>query len=358
VKHILLCTIFSLVLGPLAQAATRAEWKAGLYGRSTDDRFSSSKTVGTLALLKVDHEISESLKAFFLGGVALETGSSSALFTDEFEPKSHFILGEASLQWKPNAFSAKFGALDQSHHESPLLLAGGTFPAALAALDLQQQGWIFHLDAQGAILTSRTFSTRATGKENTPTLATQKAVAGYKTDKTSILLRATHFEFRNLTRGMAQDSRFYGNTVSGIGNASQFVYNFQGFEFGPTLSIPLFSSLQWTLGGSRVHNNKGPVENNQGLYGFTELEYQQTTFSVAPKIEWYRNKTDSVPGYFSEAEFGHNNRKGLGAGLRIELPKLQIELKARRSNLIQPRTFQKDRFDYFELRLELPYAGF
>ncbi len=350
--------VFCLFFSLNGLAATEAQWKAGLTGRSTDDRFSSSKTASAFGILKVDHSLSDSLQAFFLGGFSLETGSSSALFTNEFEPKSSFFLGEASLAWTPDPLLLKVGALDQSHHNSPILMAGGTFPAIFAGANFDSNGYVLALDAQGAVLTSRTFSTRATGKENTPTLATQKIRAGYEKDDLALFLRASHFQFRNLTRGMAQDSRFYGNTVSGVGNASQFVYQFQGFEFGPELQIPLTPQFQWNFGGSRVQNSKGPKDNNRGLYGFTELEFRTKEFSLAPKFEWYRNETDSVPGYFSDAEFGHNNRRGVGAGVRLEFPQIEIALKARRSKLLQPRTFQKDRFDFIELSVELPYAGF
>jgi hypothetical protein len=351
--------LLSLLIIPPAFSATKAEWKAGLYGRSTDDKFSSSKTVGTFALARIDHDISDSLQAFFLGGVALETGSSSALFTDEFEPKSHFLLTEASLNWNPwTPLDLRMGALDQSHHNSEILMAGGTFPAAIGTLNFENEGWLIHLDAQGAILTSRTFSTRATGKENTPSLATQKVEAGYSSKNAHFLLRGTHFEYRNLTRGMAQDSRFYGNTISGIGNASNFVYNYQGFEGGPEIRIPFSKNLFLDFGGSRVLNTKGPKGNNVGIHGFSEIRYESKEFSLAPKIEIYKNENDSVPAYFSSSEFGHNNRKGIGASVRLILPSVEIELKARRSKLIEPRTFQKDRFEYLELSVELPYAGF
>jgi hypothetical protein len=350
---------FSFLFLSSAFASTKAQWKAGLYGRSTDDKFSSSKTVGAFALAKIDHQISDSLEAFFLGGIALETGSSSALFTNEFEPKSHFLLTEASISWNPwNPLSFRLGALDQSHHNSEILMAGGTFPALMGALNFENESWLMHFDAQGAILTGRTFSTRATGKENTPTLATQKIEAGYSRDGTQFLLRGAHFEFRNLTRGMAQDSRFYGNTISGIANASIFVYNYQGFEAGPEISIPLSKSFALDFGGSRVLNTKGPKGNNVGIHGFSEIRYESKEFSLAPRVEIYKNETDSVPAYFSSSEFGHNNRKGIGAAIKLSLPSVEIEVRARRSKLIEASTFQKDRFEYLELSVELPYAGF
>jgi len=360
-------TITFAVVALLAPSAaigkSIAQWKAAIYGRSTDDSLSSSRTVGLAGFVRANHEFSESLDARILGGILLETGSSSALFTNEFEPRSRIVLQEASLRWRIiRSLSLRLGAIDQHHHQSPLLIDSGTFPAAMLALDHRYKNWFFHLDTQGAIPTSRTLSTRATGKENTPLLFTQKAIAGWD-DKSSgfrAQLRATHFQFRDLTRGMARDSRFYGNEIAGIGAASRFVYKYEGFEAGPDLVVPLGSRLTWRLGGSFLQNGQGPRGHDRGIYGYTDATFKADSFSLMPRLEWYRNESDSAPAFYSSASFGHNNRTGIGGALRLALPKagLEIEAKMKRSGLIEPRTFQRDRFNYFELTVEIPYAGF
>jgi hypothetical protein len=341
------------------QPESKLGWKAALYGRSTDDTFSSSRTVGIAGVIRAEHPISDSLIAHFLGGALLESGSSSSLFTNEFEPRSRLFLQEASLKFAPlNFASVKAGALDQRHHSSPLLLDGGTFPAALLSLDPATGPWVLHLDAQAAIPTSQSLSTRATGKENTPTLFTQKLIAGFSDESFRGTFRATHFEFKDLTRGVAQDSRFYGNTITGVGPASRFVYRFEGFEFGPDFVLPLGSSLDFNLGASALRNTAGPANSNQGLYGYGGFRWKGKKLSLAPKLEWYRNEADSAPAFYSSAKFGHNNREGAGASVRMELPQLHFDVKYHRSKLLEPRTFQKNRFDYLELTVEIPYAGF
>lgn len=360
----LLPKLLVLSLLPLSVfAQTKAEWKAGLYGRSTDDSLSSSRTVGAFGFVHLKHLLTDDLEARFLGGLVLETGSSSSLFTNEFEPKTRMALQEASLRWRifqPVKIIA--GALDQRHHSSPLLIEGGTFPAAMISFDPDFDQWLLHIDGQAAIPTSRSLSTRSTGKEETPTLFTQKIVGGWfdRATKARALIRATHFQFKNLTRGMAQDSRFYGNEVVGVGAASRFFYQYQGFEAGPDLVLPLGERLLAGAGASHVQNTKGPQGRNLGLYGYADITYRAETFSLKPRFEWYRNESDASPAFYSSAEFGHNNRKGMGAGLQLSLPKakLEIELKARRGKLIESRTFQRNQFDYLELSVELPYAGF
>ncbi|NUM89249.1 MAG: hypothetical protein HUU37_08610, partial [Bdellovibrionales bacterium] len=81
---------------------------------------------------------------------------------------------------------------------------------------------------------------------------------------------------------------------------------------------------------------------------------------IAPRFELYRNEADSAPAYYTSAAFGHNNRKGTGAVLRLsfERAKLDVVARAYRSKLIEPRTFQRDNFKYAEILLETPYAPF
>jgi hypothetical protein len=124
--------------------------------------------------------------------------------------------------------------------------------------------------------------------------------------------------------------------------------------------LPLGDSLLFGAGASFVQNTKGPTGRNQGLYGYTDITFNADSFSLRPRFEWYRNESDSAPAFYTSSEFGHNNRKGVGAGIQLSLPKakLEIELKARRGKLIEPRTFQRNQFDYLELSVELPYAGF
>lgn len=365
-KFFVLATIvLPLLLGAWSSLAaeTQARWTAGLYGRSTDDSFSSSRTAGAYGAISVAHAFNESLSANLQAGAVFESGSASALFTNEFEPKSRLFLQEASLRWKPlETISLTAGALDQRHHQSPLLVSGGTFPAALAAFTLAPNGWTLYADAQAAIPTSRTLSTRSTGKEPTPLLYTQKLIAGWRSNETQELatFRATHFQYQNLTRGAAQDSRFYGNTVGGIGAASRFAYRFEGFELGPDLALRAGSQVLLTAGASYLQNRSGPAHANRGAYAYAGFTYAANAFSLRPRVEWYRNEADSAPAFYNSAEFGHNNRKGLGASLRLELPKtgLNFELKGRRSRLIENKVFQKDRFDYLELAVEIPYVAF
>lgn len=341
-------------------ASKKIQWKANLYGLSADDSYSSSKVVGAKALLKIHHEFSDSFAAKFRGGVQLETGSSSALFTDEFAPASKLLLEQASFDWKIfNPFKIEAGAVDQSHHKSILLVNGGTFPAALGNLDFKFSEFKFYLDGQGAIPTGKNLNSKSSGKEATPLLLTQKAVLSWERNENNFSLRATHFSYENLNRQIAQDSRFYGNSVSGISSASSFIYKYSGFEVGPDYQIKWGKNLFWNGGFSYLYNQKAPKSQNAGLYAYTSIRWENEDISLSPKAEYYRNEADSAPAYYSSAEFGHNNRVGHGAVLNLSLlkTKLDFEFKYRNSELIDRNAFQKNKFEFFQLTIGIPYES-
>jgi len=354
----------SLIIGLLlfalpVEASGLLQWNASLAGRSTDDSFSSTKTVGLAFRLRAKKNLSQALWLKFQGGAILETGSSSTLFTNEFEPKSRLKLEEASFNSRFSIAQFSLGAL--RHSLSPLVLKGGTFPSAYGAL-LPVWGNLYSkLELQGSIPTSNTLSTRSTGKEPTPALFTTTGAFGWRDKNAQFAgLNLSYFQFNNLTRGIAQDSRFYGNSVTGIGAASRFPYQYAGFVGGPSALLAINNHH---LVGAQLdfsQNDKGPRNSSRGLYGKIEYIYRDQDFAIRPQLEWYQNEGDSSPAFFSHEEFGHNNRKGFGGVVRVELKetKLNFELKYRKTNLIEANTFQRNTFTYGEILLEIPYASF
>jgi len=336
------------------------QWRGALYGVSADDSLSSSKLAGVALGLDFERNLSQTFFTHFRGGVKLEAGSSSSLFTDEFKPESRLSLNDARVRWTfLDPLSITIGALEQEHLASPVLVSGGTFPAALLSLRVAPSRWYFEAHGQYAIPTGTGLSTRSTGKENTPSLLSQTAIVGWrKNPYFFVQARASHFSFANLTHGMAQDSRFYGNTVNGIATASTYAYKYEGFEFGPDLSLPLSSRFALVAGGSRVANAKGPTGFRTGQYAYAGFHWLGSGFKLRPIGEWYNNESDSAPAFYSSSQFGHNNRRGYGGSLSLTLnnPNLELSFRGRNTKLIDPQPFQKNNFAYYEFSIGMPYA--
>ena len=362
-RLVALLILSSLPALAIAAPSKSLLWKGSLSGRSTDDSLASSKTVSLGASIKGFYKPSSLYWIDLEAKLNLETGSSSSLFTEEFRPRSGIDLRNAAISVQPlDSLVLSGGALEQSYFKSPLLVDGGTFPALRETLSLSNDSLIAELSAQQAIPTGSRLSQKSTvGKEATPSLLSESATLGFKKNKSYFLSsRVTHFAFKNLTRGIAQDSRFYGNTINGVASASQFTFAYQGLELGVDGGVALADKLQLNLGTSFVNNNKAPSNRNKGRFIYAETELETDSIKIAPRLEHYYNETDASPAYYSSAIYGHNNRKGLGTALRISFLKDSLDVTARwaKTKLIEPQTFQRNNFSYIEISLETPYAPF
>ncbi len=341
---------------------TTKAWKSAIYGRSTDDTLSSSTLVGLGLGIKLDHSVGESILLNAKAGASLEVGSSNALFTDEFAPTNAFYLQNASMDWSvAKPFHLVFGALEQNQQESPLVIAGGTFPAAREILSPEWNRWKTELSAQQAIPTSQRLTSKNVGKAATPSLLTEKALVQFQSpDEAIFKAYISNFNFKNLTNGIAQDSRFDGNSVSGVLNGAQFIYAFHGWEYGASLSHPLSDHVAASIGASFVKNMGAPDGQNQGAFYFLSMDHHSDSFKWAPRFEYYHNESDSSPAFYTSKEYGHNNRKGLGGSFAVSILKSKLDIRARYMNarLINPQTFQRDKFQFIEIDLETPYANF
>lgn len=358
-----LLAILWLLFSSNAANATTYEWRASLGGTFVEDALSEAKLISLRGDVRMFHEFNSPLSVNVEAGVLLETGSTQALFTDEFVPETTLKLREARLNWNPwSFFGVQAGAINQRHHGSPLLVDGFSFPAIFEFLEWKPGNFIFQVNSQQAIATSTSFSTRAIGKEDTPYLITGAIKAKYlsPSDKVSLATRATFFQFKNMTRGIAHDSRFYGNTVVGIGpEGALFFHEYQGFELGIDSKFTLFENFRLELGNSFIRNPKAPKSNNQGTYYFTKLTYFDENIEISPKFGVFKNESDSSVAYYNSQSLGHNNREGITAGFSVHLPKdkLWIEGSYVKSDLISVSPIQADR-TYYEIHVITDYTSF
>ena len=359
---ILLASIVAISVGePLAQAqakavssqesppATRYSWRAGIRGRFIDDELSEANVVGIVASARLEHEFSDWISTDLEMFLKAENGSSQSLFTEEFRARQGFQVGEAKINIIPtNFFSFHFGALDQEYHYSDIFLFDDAFPAIMEKFTIPNLGpWHLFGYAQQSIATSSTFSTRSLGKEPTPYLYIHTLRFGYK-DPEAIELnaRATYFIFQDLTRGIAQDSRFYGNTVLGSGAPNaRFFYNFQGWEAGLDAKVHLSDSWKLRFYNSYVNNSKAPRPKNRGNYATFGIRYVAPRLEIEPSVGYLKVESDPVPGFFNSRFLGHNNRKGTPLGLEFRFPKEKLVFSTTyvRAKVIERTPVQYDR---------------
>lgn len=338
-------------------------WSASLGGKFADDSISEAKIAYLTGTFLGEYPFSRFLRSSAEAGLSLETGTTQALFTDEFRPEQTIFLNDARVQWLPFTWiNLNAGALNQKHFDSPIFVRGQTFPALLQEITPYNENFLWlKLTAQQAIPTSKTFSNRSFGKEATPSLMTGTIRAAFANPEMfTLILRGTYFQFKNMTRGVAQDSRFYGNTVQGAGVVgARFFYEFQGFETGADFTLPVNTAVSFFAKNSFLHNQKAAQTRNQAHYLESGVRMKFSGFALSPKVGWFRVEDDPTIAFYNSKQLAHNNRKGILGGLKLELAEEQVDIEAIyvKAERLRANPLQADR-TFAEISLTIPFQKF
>ncbi len=333
---------------------------AALKSRSVEDAYQQSRVVGFALEGQANHALDTELTVRVSGAAFVETGTSQSFFSSEHKPASSLSLYEASLQWTPHpALAIKGGALSQTFHDNPLLMQYATFPGALERIEIGD-GLKLTLMAEQAVPTADLSTpTPSSGRIALPYYGMERATLSRDFGGFAFETRASHFAFVGLPSGVAAESRFRGNSVTGVGDAgSQFTFAFQGFEAGTRLTIRPTGIADFSLGGAWLRNLSAPQGAGQGYHVFAESRIPAgRRVTLTPRVEWFRNESDSSPGYYNSGMLAHNNRQGLGVGILSEFAASNLALDARfvRAAVIETSPFQSD-FTGFYLSLRKSYA--
>lgn len=333
---------------PSPDRQTRITGDTVMRSSMIDEAYAQSRSVGLGADLNVDHRLSDNLTARLSVGLNLDTGSSQNTFTDEYKPVQGVALLDAYLNWSPiQDLDLRGGAINQGWLDSPLLVGNKAFPAAMAAWKAKINQFYVQLAAEGAIPTSDTTNSVPRGNDPLPSANFERVSVGMELTKTTgFEAHVGHFAFSNLPSGVALESRYRGNSVTGVGDqGSSFIYDFSGIETGANAKTELSSRLSAKVDASWLTNLRAPLNQSRGMLLQLETAYLATpNMTLAPSLELFRSESDSSPAYYNTSALAHNNRQGLGAGLRLGLAKEQLDVQGSWVNarVIQTNPFQSD----------------
>ncbi|MCM2279074.1 MAG: hypothetical protein NDJ89_13445 [Oligoflexia bacterium] len=346
----------SLITPEKPRETTRIRFGAALRTKAVDELDKRAQLSGLGLDGSLEYLLGESLDARLAASITAETGSSQSLFENEYAPSRGFSLLEASAGWKPvPELALRLGAINQSFHESPLLFSGSTFPALTQELRFEAaSGFSVTFLAEQAVASGT--STQRAPSETTPLYLVERLQLGMTGSNLGTTLHAGHFAFHRLTPGLAQESLFRGNTVSA--NPARFAYGYEGIVAGARVEGS--QGARPALGASLVLNLRAPQGRNQGalVYGEAGLAAGHGVI-LTPRLELFRNESDSAPATYNSGALAHNNRRGVSLGLEAALPANSLSLEARlvRADVIEPTPFQS-RFTGFSLSLRKSYELF
>ncbi|MEO0336519.1 MAG: hypothetical protein AAF202_08995 [Pseudomonadota bacterium] len=272
-----------------------------------------------------------------------------------FKPIEYFQLGAGGVNQREFVYA-------------PLLLSNRAFPGAYQQINIGGDHTAefcncIQVRAGQFLPTSRSFDSDRQEKEPDPFLSTI-GVKGSLSPNKHIAFSAHYLSYRyeNLPSIVAFRSRVRGNTITGETQPnSQFGFDFAGYVAGGAIDLRPLGWLRLEFLAQAIENEAAPESVNSGRIAMfrPHIRYKQTMFK--PYWGAYYNEPDTSPGYYSDGDFGHNNREGSFAGLDIDFNSLNFRFRTRwvQANLINEDDFNfQTNQTYAVVTLETLYVTF
>lgn len=346
INKLALCTLlslpfFSLVAAPPTQSETLKYSLTGhSFAHAIDSTQVESRVVGLYLRLNSNYQLNPTIDFKLTAGALLETGTDRSLWVSEFSPDQQVVLEEASFNWTPfQFFELNLGALDQGSYDLPTLLESNAFAGVRETFKLGLgEGRILELSSQQALPSNQTLSNRLGNVESgTPKFFLHRLALGLGGDLLALKLYAGLFEYRDLSEGVAQQSRFLGNTVTGISASNaRFTYSYKGQFYGGELAWYVNDQLSFKVKGHIIENSDAPDLRSKARYAEGGFTYQALTLVLAS----FRLESDASVAFYNSKAFGHNNREGHLAKLGHNSKLARFELTYARSDIISAGPYQ------------------
>lgn len=310
-----------------------------IRGLNVNSAQAKAKIMRTTLQVTFKHQLYETLEAKIQASARMETGTNNSTVIDQFSPQNRTRVGDSYLKWDPlGFFFFKVGSLGQDRN-TPLLVNRSPYASAHQELYYRyDKNYYFYLNLQQAIPNNDVLTERLTGlEEGTPIYLTQTIGMNLDGDLLRLKASAKHFQFKDLSATVANQSRFLGNSIVGSGDLnSAFLYAFDGFY--------LFSDLVMKLGSWEtgfwfhyLYNDKAPDQRNTGYFWGPIVRYD--IFGLG--INLFENQSDSSPAFYGSNAYQKNTK---GHNIYFEIGQDEEDLNLRfhyiESELLTDSLFQ------------------
>lgn len=330
-------------------ASTTLKASIGLGGEKIQSDLNKTSTVGLVARFTGSHTLLEGLILKADARAILETGSSQSVYeSNSYEPTSRLALSEALIEytpWSPLTLSA--GAISGSTHDNRLFISSGAFMGLAEKITFNPGSFVIGVNAFQGIPDNHNLAQRL-GKveEGEPRFFKEAIVLEWHPETFSLRSHIGHWAYSDLSKGVAYESRFLGNTISGLGKEnSRFTTSFKGFEWMLEFSTIVYKNYELGVTYLGVQNTvmKDKARDNGYLVApYTSILYGPGITTA--RFLSYRLEADAIPAYYGSLMFGGTNKKG--AGIELEWKTLDesfsVSARAMKNKEIAPSSFQAD----------------
>ena len=300
-------------------------WKASFQIQNFNDETTTNGVISTKIYGDLRWDLTEQFsfqsQALFIG----RNGFTQSIYDREDRSRGLYLL-ESFFEWKfrDSFFSFKFGNIEQSFLQAPLLMTDRTFPSFILNYSLEE---FYNFKPSFFIQSSIPDNAEESVRRETQIIRgfPSFSVLSFYLENSKLPLLLEHyfsnrlmfFHYYNLSQAVAQRSRIYENTVDRAQSDSVFRYDYYGFHNHSNFKMVLSHFLAGEVGLEYMNNLGASKYNNEGYRVYTSFSYNYKDF-----LEWkavfekFLNQSDSSVAYYNSEFYGHNSRKGFA--LRLE----------------------------------------
>lgn len=288
------------------------------------------------------------------------TGLAATVYGSESSPYTGSGISEGSVTITPTDGINLSGGIVGTEFNPLISIFGGDALAGFREVFMTKfkNGFEMDLTSYQAVPTQLGTSSRILDDKNDSYLILNNLNFGFVKDSFDIKLSYAKFDFFNMTRAAAEDSRYLGNTMVGVDGSSYrlFRYEFKGQEVAIATSIKFRQDDKWTLKGSLAQNDEAPEKLNLGWLANTSYEFNFSRYQIRPSYTQFRFESDVIPAFYSYGNYAYLNREGYSTELRgkIKTYNLETYIRYTNSNEIVDTLVQSDRNNY-SIGLEVSY---
>lgn len=295
------------------------------YAATMDDNQTEARIMGFGLDGRYSYKLFEEVEFNVQAGILLETGSNNSLNLKEYEPNQEINLWQGTLDIKLSYLEIKTGAISQSYLDSPLLAGDAVFLGIREKISFGQDINVF-FSSQQSIPYNQTLNRRSGGiEEGTPTFFYHEAGLILSSTDNYFEIKCGLYKFNNLSSEVANQSRYMGNSITGTGSLSRFVYDFEGTNLSTNMELGKNNIVGLNIYGQYLFNDQAPDSSNSGFLLRGLLIYEDFEFGG----EIFENGANTSPGYYNSKRYGHNAREGQSVLFNINRIKKVWKLRTR-----------------------------
>jgi hypothetical protein len=287
--------------------------KTGLS--NLESPYDKSTTFSSKVYINTEINLAQGITFNADAGLKFETGSATSSFDQRrYTPKSQISYDHAYLNMEVFDFlNIEAGALNNSElsNASRFTNFGTPFLGVREVLSAGNESISFDVRLTQALPYNDQLSERIGAvDEGSPKYYSEIANLTAVVFNTQFSLQAGHFAYQDLSSSVANEDRYFGNSVSGSTETnSSYLYNFKGWTYAAAIEKSFTNGLKISPAVEMVKNDEAYTGTNTGLSYTLGLSQNIENALVAATITTFENESDTAPAFYNGSDY-KNNYKG------------------------------------------------